>query len=97
MSGGNSQLATMMVGETWASPYSESHWGTDSEDERDSGADSGGARELAKEAIINTFQTSTAGEGLDLSQWDLDGDFIIDRLLILHSGQAQEEGPSTSI
>ena len=98
MSGGNSQLATMMVGETWASPYSESHWGTDSEGERDSGADSGGARELAKEAIINTFQTSTAWESLDLSQWDLDGDFIIDRLLILHSGQAQEEGgPSTSI
>ena len=92
MSGGDSQLTTTLVGETWASPYSESHWGTDSETERDTGVDSGGARELAREAIISTFQDQ------DISQWDLDGDFIVDRLLILHSGQAQEEGgPSTSI
>ena len=92
MSGGNSQLMTTIVGETWESPYLESHWGTDSETERDTGADSGGARELAREAIISTFQNQ------DISQWDLDGDFIVDRLLILHSGQAQEEGgPSTSI
>ena len=92
ISGGNSQLMTTIVGETWASPYLESHWGTDSETERDTGADSGGARELAREAIISTFQNQ------DISQWDLDGDFIVDRLLILHSGQAQEEGgPSTSI
>ena len=92
MSGGDSQLTTTIVGETWASPYSESHWGKDSETERDTGADSGGARELAREAIISTFQDQ------DISQWDLDGDFVVDRLLILHSGQAQEEGgPSTSI
>ena len=42
MSGGDSQLTTTIVGETWASPYSESHWGKDSETERDTGADSGG-------------------------------------------------------
>ena len=52
MSGGNSNLETTIVGETWESPYLESHWGTDSESERDTGADSGGARELAREAII---------------------------------------------
>ena len=46
MSGGDSQLTTTIVGETWASPYSESHWGTDSETERDTGADSGGALSL---------------------------------------------------
>ena len=92
MSGGNSQLTTTMVGETWDSPYLESHWGADSETERDTGADSGGARELARAAIISSFQNQ------DISKWDLDGDFIVDRLLILHSGQAQEEGgPSTSI
>ena len=92
MSGGDSKLKTTIVGETWASPYLESHWGTDSVSERDTGSDSGGVRELAREAIISTFQNQ------DISQWDLDGDFIIDRLLILHSGQAQEEGgPSTSI
>ena len=92
MSGGDSELKTTIVGETWASPYLESHWGTDSVSERDTGSDSGGVRELAREAIISTFQNE------DISQWDLDGDFIVDRLLILHSGQAQEEGgPSTSI
>ena len=92
MSGGDSKLKTTIVGETWASPYLESHWGTDSVSERDTGSDSGGVRELAREAIISTFQNQ------DISQWDLDGDFIVDRLLILHSGQAQEEGgPSTSI
>ena len=92
MSGGDSKLKTTIVGETWASPYLESHWGTDSVSERDTGSDSGGVRELAREAIISTFQNE------DISQWDLDGDFIVDRLLILHSGQAQEEGgPSTSI
>ena len=92
MSGGDSELKTTIVGETWASPYLESHWGTDSVSERDTGSDSGGVRELAREAIISTFQNQ------DISQWDLDGDFIVDRLLILHSGQAQEEGgPSTSI
>ncbi len=67
MSGGDSQLTTTIVGETWPSPYLESHWGTDSETERDTGADSGGARELAREAIISTFQDQ------DISQWDLDG------------------------
>ena len=92
MSGGDSELKTTIVGETWASPYLESHWGTDSVSERDTGSDSGGVRELAREAIISTFQNQ------DISPWDLDGDFIVDRLLILHSGQAQEEGgPSTSI
>ena len=92
MSGGDSELKTTIVGETWASPCLESHWGTDSVSERDTGSDSGGVRELAREAIISTFQNE------DISQWDLDGDFIVDRLLILHSGQAQEEwGPSTSI
>ena len=98
ISGGDSQLTTTIVGDTWASPYAESHWGTDSDTERDTGADSGGVRELAREAIISTFSEPNWDQNLDISQWDLDGDFIIDRLLILHSGQPQEDGgPSTSI
>ena len=40
ISGGDSQLKTTIVGETWGSPYSESHWGADSESERDTGDDS---------------------------------------------------------
>ena len=35
---------------------------------------------------------------MDLSQWDINGDGVIDRLLVLHSGNAQESGgPSDSI
>ena len=36
--------------------------------------------------------------GLDLSDWDINGDGTLDRLLILHSGNAQESGgPADSI
>jgi len=92
MSGNKSQLFPTIVDGIWESPYDDSHWGTDSSLERDSGSGSGGARELATQAIIGLLQ------GHDLSNWDLNGDFVIDRLLILHSGQPQEEGgASTSI
>ena len=92
MSGGDSELKPTIFQGAWESQFAESHWGTDSEIERDTGANSGGARALATEAITGLFH------GQDISQWDLDGDFVVDRLLILHSGQPQEEGgPSTSI
>jgi len=90
MSGNKSQLIPTIVDGVWESPYDDSHWGSDSELERDSGSGSGGARELASQAIIGLLQ------GHDLSNWDLNGDYVIDRLLILHSGQPQEEGGASS-
>ena len=90
MSGNKSQLIHTIVDGVWESPYADSHWGSDSEFERDSGSGSGGARELASQAIIGLLQ------GQDLSNWDLNGDYVIDRLLILHSGQPQEEGGASS-
>jgi len=92
MSGGNSELIPTIIDGVWESPYDDSHWGVDSEFERDSGDGSGGVREMATQAIVSLFQ------GQDLSIWDLNGDYVIDRLLILHSGNPQEEGgPSSTI
>ena len=90
ISGNKSQLITTIVDGVWESPYDDAHWGEDSELERDSGSGSGGARELASQAITGLLQ------GHDLSNWDLNGDYVIDRLLILHSGQPQEEGGASS-
>ncbi len=90
ISGNKSQLITTIVDGVWESPYDDAHWGEDSELERDSGSSSGGARELASQAITGLLQ------GHDLSNWDLNGDYVIDRLLILHSGQPQEEGGASS-
>jgi M6 family metalloprotease-like protein len=92
MSGGRSQLDPTIVDGVWESQFDVSHWGEDSDLERDSGSDSGGARELATQAILGLLQDE------DPSQWDLNGDYVIDRILILHSGQPQEEGgPSSNI
>ena len=92
MSGNKSKMVPTIVDGVWESPYADSHWGVDSALERDTGGDSGGARELATQAIIALLQ------GHDLSKWDLNGDNVIDRLLILHSGQPQEQGgPSSTI
>ena len=81
MSGGASTLMVTMYGDVWTAPQSEGHWGADSSDERDIGATA-----LVEEACKAML------EGQDLSKWDFNGDGAIDRLLILHSGRAQETG-----
>ena len=92
MSGNRSSLSITMIDQVWQSPHPDSEWGKDSSDERDVGGDFGGASDLAAATIDSLLS------GIDLSDWDLDGDGVIDRLLILHSGEAQElGGPSSSI
>ncbi len=92
ISSGKSSLNITIVNEIWNSPFPDSYWGTDSSEKRDAGSGSGGAQELASEAINSLFV------GMDLSLWDLDNDFVIDRLLVIHSGQPQEQGgPSSAI
>ena len=90
ISGTRSSLNVTFIDGVWESPFDESHWGADSEQERDVGSGSGGARQLASNAIESLMVDA------DLSQWDLDGDGTIDRLLILHSGEAQELGGNPS-
>ncbi len=92
MSGGRSTLEETLIPGVWQSPYSESQWGADSTTERDIGVEGNGAKELAEQVILSLMSNQ------DLSSWDLNGDFVIDRVLILHSGQPQEVGgPSSGI
>lgn len=90
MSGGHSYLDYTVMDDIWESPSNEDHWGKDTAEGRDMGGASGGASQLAVEAIHGLLT------GFDASPWDLDGDGTVDRILILHSGQAQESGASSS-
>ena len=76
-----STLSITESSEVWASPHPESHWGADSNEEKDVG-------------VASLVEQSAAAllSGEDLSRWDFDGDGTVDRLLILHSGGAQESG-----
>ena len=81
ISGGTSTLSVSMQGGVWTAPHAEGHWGADASDERDIGATA-----LVEEACKAML------EGQDLSNWDFNGDGSVDRLLVLHSGRAQETG-----
>lgn len=92
LSGGASTLQVTVTDDVWASEFDESYWGADSQDERDVGNNGMGVDKLVENAAKNLLS------GLDLNEWDLNQDGILDRLLILHSGNAQESGgPSDSI
>ena len=89
LSGGKSNLEVTVSSDVWVSEFDESYWGADSLNERDVGNSGRGVDKLVEESATNLLS------GMDLSEWDIDGDGIIDRLLILHSGSAQESGGST--
>ncbi len=84
ISGSESTLHATLSDRIWSSPHPESHWGYDSVDERDVSVN--GLIEAACSDLLN---------GKDLSKWDFDGDGVVDRLLVLHSGRAQESGAGT--
>ncbi len=81
MSGSKSVLTVTLSDRVWLSPNPESHWGYDSEDERDIYVD-----DMIEAACLELLR------GMDLSKWDFDNDGVVDRLLVLHSGRAQESG-----
>ena len=81
MSDSASTLSITESSEVWASPHPVSHWGADSNEEKDVGV-----------ATLVEQSAATLLSGEDLSKWDFDGDGTVDRLLILHSGGAQESG-----
>ena len=81
MSDSASTLSITESSEIWASPHPESYWGADSNEEKDVGV-----------AALVEQSSVTLLSGVDLSKWDFDGDGTVDRLLILHSGGAQESG-----
>ena len=93
MSGGKSSLSYTLIDSIWESPYEESYWGKDSGDERDVGESSGGASELARMAISHSIKDKKLH-----SIGDLNEDKKVDRIVILHSGAAQElSAPSSAI
>ncbi|MEE3270123.1 MAG: M6 family metalloprotease domain-containing protein [Candidatus Thermoplasmatota archaeon] len=81
MSGSDSVLHATLSDRIWSSPNPESHWGYDSDEERDVSVNG-----LIESACLDLLAET------DLSKWDFDGDGVIDRLLVLHSGRAQESG-----
>ena len=81
MSGSQSVLNATLSDRVWSSPNPETHWGYDSDNERDISVDV-----LIEEACSDLLS------GLDLSKWDFDNNGVVDRLLVLHSGRAQESG-----
>jgi M6 family metalloprotease-like protein len=88
----NSIVVTTLFGETWESVEPLRFWGADSSETRDSGLDGAGVGELVKQVVKSRLTDE------NLSQWDLNSDGIIDRLLILHSANPQEiSGNSNSI
>jgi M6 family metalloprotease-like protein len=89
VSANNSIVVTTLFGDAWESAESLKFWGADSSDERDYGLDGAGVGELVKQVVTSILT------GKDLSQWDLNEDGIIDRLLILHSANPQEIGGGT--
>lgn len=84
-----SNLNVTIIDEVWHTDQPESFWGQDSENGRDV-TDNNGVQDLVQEAV-NGLLTN-----IDLSKWDFNNDGIVDRLLVIHSGNAQESSGITS-
>ena len=84
--GGTTTLSVTIVPTVYHAQNSDSYWGQDEGDVRDVGQDgSDGPGGLASSVIINSLS------GVDLSQFDLDSDGWIDRFLIIHTSEVQED------
>jgi len=89
ISNGRSTLTADIQSQIHTAHYDEAAYGRDSGGERDVGDEStGGPAGLVEEALTTTF------EDIDMSPYDFDNDGWVDRLLILHTGGAQEDGGS---
>ena len=89
MTAGSSSLSVTLFDEVWQAPLGVKNWGEDVAGERDHGADGNGAETLLRDVASDQLQ------GIDLSNWDLNSDGVVDRLLILHSAQPQEMNGGT--
>ncbi len=91
ITGGRTTLTADIMADIHTAGFDESAYGRDSNGERDVGDEgSGGPSGLVEEAMTTTFSN------VDLSPYDYDDDGWIDRLLVLHTGGAQEDGGGTS-
>jgi len=87
ISSGRSTLTADIQSQIHTAHYNEAAYGRDSGGERDVGDENtGGPAGLVEEALTTTF------ENLDMAPYDIDNDGWVDRLLVLHTGGAQEDG-----
>ncbi len=87
ISSGRSTLTADIQSKIHTADHSEADYGRDSGTDRDVGDGStGGPAGLVEEALTTTF------DNVDMSPYDFDNDGWVDRLLVIHTGGAQEDG-----
>ncbi|MBD18526.1 MAG: hypothetical protein CMB13_02685 [Euryarchaeota archaeon] len=90
MSGGIASLSVTILNTTYTADSPPSAWGTDTDGSRDVASDGSRPSDLAQDAVINSLK------GIDLGPYDLNSDGILDRLLFIHTGRAQEVSSRSS-
>jgi len=90
MSGGTTSLEVFVNPIVHTAAANPSIYGADRDGERDSGTGDDDPDGLVTEAVESNLAS------VNTSRFDLDGDGRLDRLLILHTGRAQENGGSSS-
>ena len=86
----NSVLEIVISDSVYTAPSPPSAWGTDHNGNRDVASDGSRPSDLASSAI------RAITDDIDLSQFDLDNDGTLDRLLMLHTGRPQETSGRSS-
>ena len=87
ISNGRSTLTADVQSTIHTAHHSEAAYGRDSGTDRDIGDEStGGPAGLVEEALTETF------DNVDMTPYDFDKDGWVDRLLVIHTGDAQEDG-----
>ena len=87
ISSGRSTLTADVQSTIHTAHHSEAAYGRDSGADRDVGDEStGGPAGLVEEALTETF------DNVDMAPYDFDKDGWVDRLLVIHTGDAQEDG-----
>ena len=87
ISSGRSTLTADVQTTIHTAHHSEAAYGRDSGADRDVGDEStGGPAGLVEEALTETF------DNVDMAPYDFDKDGWVDRLLVIHTGDAQEDG-----
>lgn len=86
----NSVLDIVISDSIYSAPSSPSAWGTDHNGNRDVASDGSRPSDLASSVI------RAIPDDIDLSQFDLNNDGTLDRLLMLHTGRPQETSGKSS-
>ena len=84
-SAGTSSLSVTVVPAVYHAQEHDSYWGRDDGDFRDAGVEgSHGPADLVESVIKNSL------DGVNLSEFDLNGDGWVDRFLVMHTADTQE-------